>query len=268
MKLNGFCIKATFLMLIRSIKGFMKQISSNHTFQYFETIELSELMEKKLLSRFDRKYVIPIDKIESLLDLAKTEYQILKIGEKTEHQYISHYFDTQKYSLYLSHHNKRKVRFKLRTREYIDSQIRFAEIKLKEKNSLTQKFRLNIEQKQNGMKEIHHLMMLYTKELPELIKTISISYKRKTLIHKIIDQRITIDTDICFSENGIEKSMPNLAILEVKYSGAKQNSKTPFSHLIHKFECNFSKYCIGVALLHPDIKQNNFLFTLKKIIKI
>ena len=246
----------------------MTQFSDKNQNQIFETIELSEISENKLLSRFDRKFVIPTENIGPLMNMAVPEYHLLKIGEKTEHRYISTYFDTKEYSLYLKHHNKRKVRLKLRTREYVDSQIRFAEIKLKEKNGLTEKYRLNLEQNQSGEYEIHQLLDTYAQELSHLKKTISISYKRKTLIHKSMNQRITIDTDICFTENGVEKSIPNIAVIEIKYSGAKQNSKTPFSHLIHKFERNFSKYCIGVALLHPEIKQNNFLFTLKKIIHI
>ncbi len=234
----------------------------------FETLELSELPENQLLSRFDRKYLIPLSLIDSVLELAKSDYRLLKIGDKTEHRYISTYFDTADYNLYLKHHNKRKLRFKIRTREYLDSQIRFAELKIKGKNGQTEKYRKSLSIADSGENEITQLLISNAQEFGKMQPTIAISYTRKTLFHKNIDQRVTIDTNICFSENGIEKWIPNMAILEVKYSGAKQNSKTSFTQLIHKFERNFSKYCIGVALLHPEIKHNNFLFTLKKIIRL
>jgi hypothetical protein len=234
----------------------------------FETLGLSELPENQLLSRFDRKYLIPLSLIDSVLELAKSDYRLLKIGDKTEHRYISTYFDTADYNLYLKHHNKRKLRFKIRTREYLDSQIRFAELKIKGKNGQTEKYRKSLSIADSGENEITQLLISNAQEFGKMQPTIAISYTRKTLFHKNIDQRVTIDTKICFSENGIEKWIPNMAILEVKYSGAKQNSKTSFTQLIHKFERNFSKYCIGVALLHPEIKHNNFLFTLKKIIRL
>lgn len=242
--------------------------SNNFNNFIFETIDLSELPENALLSRFDRKYIIPTDKIEAVLELAKFDYRILKIGDRIEHRYNSSYFDTADYNLYLKHHNKRKVRFKIRLREYLDSQIRFAEIKIKGKNGLTEKFRKSLPPNETGEKEIQQLLISNAHELPNIRQSIAISYNRKTLFHKKLNQRITLDTNICFSENGIEKLIPNMAILEIKYSGAKQNSKTSFNQIIHKFERNFSKYCIGVALLHPEIKQNNFLFTLKKIIRL
>lgn len=244
----------------------MIDIDSSLLENQFDCIELSSLTNNKLLSRFDRKYIIPTDKLPEIFILASEDYQLLKIDNKIQHQYASTYYDTKDYELYLNHHNKRKVRFKVRIREYLDSQLKFAEIKIKGKNKITNKYRLPLDNTRNGEEELYQLIHSYTKKELEIQKTIGIHYKRITFFHRTINQRITIDTDICFSNNSEKKHLQNLAVLEIKYSGIKHQSKTPFSHLIHKFERNFSKYCIGIALLHPEIKHNNFLFTLKKII--
>lgn len=241
-------------------------IDSSYIENSFECIDLSSLTNNKLLSRFDRKYIIPSEKITDLLNLSINDYHVLKIDDKVQHQYTSTYYDTKDYELYLKHHNKRKVRFKVRLREYLDSHIKFAEIKLKGKNKITDKFRLPLDTEMQAEAALYQLIHRHTNETIEIERTIGVSYKRITLIHKTINQRITIDTDVCFSNNNEKKSLQDIAILEIKYSGIRHQSKTPFSHLIHKFERNFSKYCIGIAMLHPEIKHNNFLFTLKKII--
>ncbi len=244
----------------------MISLDSSFIENRFDCIELSNLTNNKLLSRFDRKYIIPTEKILELLTLASNNYLVLKIDNKVQHEYVSTYYDTKDYELYLKHHNGRKVRYKVRLREYIDSRLKFAEIKLKGKNKITNKFRKSIEFEKNGEEELYQLIHEHTNHNIEIQQSIGISYKRITLFHRTINQRVTIDTDICFYNSNEKIPLQNLAILEIKYSGIRHQSKTPFSHLIHKFEHNFSKYCIGIALLHPEIKHNNFLFTLKKII--
>lgn len=233
----------------------------------FQTIELSELKNTKLLSRFDRKYVVPIAYIDEILSIASSEYSLLSIENKVEQNYISNYFDTSEFSLYQKHHNKRIHRFKVRTREYIDSKMKFAEIKIKSKTGLTEKHRIEIEPTNFGTVEIKNLMSNYIKEQVNVIPQISIYYKRKTLVHKVNEQRITIDTDLTFFDKKTEIKIPHLAIIEIKYSGSIQHSKTPFTHIIKKHESNFSKYCIGMSLLHPNLKKNNFQHILKKTIK-
>jgi len=234
----------------------------------FQTIDLSELKNNKLLSRFDRKYVIPIDCIPEILSIAQNHYDLLSIENKVEQNYISNYFDTEEKILYQKHHNKRKNRFKVRTRDYVDSKIKFAEIKLKSKNNLTDKHRIQIDTNTDGLFEINKLIEKYI-EVPYTVKPqVSIYYKRKTLVNKTIEQRITIDTDLTFSNSESEINVPHLAIIEIKYAGSIQNSKTPFTHILKKHESNFSKYCIGMALLNPNLKKNNFQFILKKTINL
>ncbi len=234
----------------------------------FQTIDLSELKNNKLLSRFDRKYVIPIEYIPEILSIAQNHYDLLSIENKVEQNYISNYFDTEENTLYQKHHNKRKNRFKVRTRDYVDSKIKFAEIKLKSKNNLTDKHRIQIDTTNDGLFEINKLIEKYI-EVPYTVKPqVSIYYKRKTLVHKTNEQRITIDTDLTFSNSESEINVPHLAIIEIKYAGSIQNSKTPFTHILKKHESNFSKYCIGMALLNPNLKKNNFQFILKKTINL
>ncbi len=71
-----------------------------------------------------------------------------------------------------------------------------------------------------------------------------------------------------FSDN-TEKNIPHIIIAEVKQEKASGNSdfiKAIKKHHIRK--SGMSKYCVGMALLNKNIKQNNFKERILKINKL
>jgi hypothetical protein len=82
-------------------------------------------------------------------------------------------------------------------------------------------------------------------------------------------ERLTIDTDIAFEMGNRKASIPELVIIEVKRdenSGVSEVLRQ-LKHQLVRPE-SMSKYCLGVALLYPEMKSNNFKQKLLKIEKI
>ncbi len=72
------------------------------------------------------------------------------------------------------------------------------------------------------------------------------------------DRGLTLDIDLRFS--GCDTVLlPGIAVAEVKQAGNGRPSD--FMRVMrecHIRSSGFSKYCIGVSLLYPDVKHNNF----------
>ena len=99
----------------------------------FETISFQEMGEVKLMNRFDTKYILHINKLNSILEKASKSYFIFKVSGSTSRTYTTSYFDTPVFSMYLDHHNRRLNRFKIRKRIYTDTKEEFLEVKFKNK---------------------------------------------------------------------------------------------------------------------------------------
>jgi hypothetical protein len=95
------------------------------------------------------------------------------------------------------------------------------------------------------------------------------SFDRITLVDTFAGERLTIDTDIAFEMGDRKAGIPELVIIEVKRdenSGVSEVLRQ-LKHQLVRPE-SMSKYCLGVALLYPEMKSNNFKQKLLKIEKI
>ena len=84
-------------------------------------------------------------------------------------------------------------------------------------------------------------------------------YTRITLVSKQRAERVTLDLDLAFTRETDRAAMPGIVVAEVKYQGVRHASE--FARLMrehHVRETSFSKYCMGVSLLYPDVKHNRF----------
>ena len=90
--------------------------------EHLNTITLAELnAEAGLLTRMDRKYLVPPDDVQDILDILAPRAQVLQIDGLRNFQYASTYFDTPDLDSYLLAAHKRRRRFKIRTRSYDDA---------------------------------------------------------------------------------------------------------------------------------------------------
>ena len=94
------------------------------------TTTLAELNSAAgLLTRVDRKYLVPLTCAQNLVDGLAPHARILAIDERRRFSYTSTYFDTPGLEAFMLAARKRRRRFKVRTRTYLDSGLCFLEVK-------------------------------------------------------------------------------------------------------------------------------------------
>lgn len=236
----------------------------------FDAISLEQMDAVKLMDRTDKKFVFSIDLLPQILQSLQKEYCVLEIGSNRMSYYRSLYYDDAKLGFYFQHHNGWRNRVKIRHRSYVDSNLAFFEIKQKTNKGRTIKSRVEYasfpQQFEGDLEDfIKSKVALDAKELQA---SIWVNYKRITLVNKHQPERLTIDLNLQFEEERKSLSFPNLVIVEVKQD---KRNLSPFFSLAKNLkikEGSISKYCMGISLLRPDIKQNNFKRKLRQLMPL
>ncbi|MEV5448070.1 VTC domain-containing protein, partial [Streptomyces sp. NPDC052644] len=92
-------------------------------------IGLAELTERAALqTRFDRKYLLPLAELPGLLAGLDHTDQVLEIDGSRAFRYESIYFDTADLVSFRLTARRRRRRFKIRTRTYLDSGLCWLEV--------------------------------------------------------------------------------------------------------------------------------------------
>ena len=103
-----------------------------------QPITLDELNAVAALqTRVDRKYLVPRAALAKVLDQLGDDCNVLDFDGARDSLYESVYFDTPDLDSYLSAAHKRRRRFKIRTRAYLDTGVCFLEVKTAGGRSLT-----------------------------------------------------------------------------------------------------------------------------------
>ena len=236
----------------------------------FESVTLKQLDSVELQNRIDTKYILTKKQLLQLLEGIRENQYVLEIEGNRVFNYQTIYFDTQDFQFFKDHHNGCVNRVKVRSREYIESHLCFYEIKRKRYGTRTDKQRKRIQDIYHNVPKEDYDLIQYKRLLGRPIeKKLTNNFKRITLTNKKFTERITIDLEISFTNGILEKSLPNVVVIEVK-----QGKTDVFSNTIQVLkqlrvhESSFSKYVIGVALLEPQIKYNNFKPILLKVDKL
>ena len=241
-----------------------------NTINQFNSISLKEMDGVKLLNRVDTKFVCSIVKLSDILKDLTEKYRILEINNQRIMSYRTKYYDTADFKMYNEHQNGKLNRYKVREREYIDSELNFLEIKFKNNKSRTLKTRIVRSEKQKWFTndEVDFLDCKSPFSSDELELKLYTTFQRITLTNQI--ERVTIDFGLEFKNgNGNRGNIPFLAIIEVKQSKFSFNSdviKVLKKHQVRP--CGFSKYCIGTAIIYPNLKSNIFKSKLLLINKL
>lgn len=228
----------------------------------FSPITLAEMDAVKLMNRIDTKYIVSANRLVDLLEEAKEKYRILEIDGCRELLYRTTYFDTKDSKMYNAHQNGKLNRYKIRTREYVVSGIHFLEVKFKNNKGRTVKNRVKRSEGALSFKdsEAGFLEEASPFSVDDLRPKLWNKFIRLTLVHHQAQERITIDFNLSFNnEEGKELVLPKLSIIEVKQ--AKYTADSDFLQILKKngiYEKRISKYCVGSALLYPELKHNRF----------
>lgn len=225
----------------------------------FSPIGLKEMDSISLQDRLDTKFILPEEMLLPILESIQKEYQVLTIDGNRINHYRTIYFDTPDFYLFNLHVNGNAERYKVRSREYLDSGQTFFEVKYKTRKDRTIKNRKPTSQAITKMDvEVKKwLKKTCPLESTNLEAKIWNTFSRITLASIEHGERATIDFDILFSNGDNEKRLDGIAIIEIKSDRQIKNSplrKELFSRRI--LPNGFSKYCIGTALLYTGVKKN------------
>jgi len=229
--------------------------------QPFRKVTLTDLDKVKLMNRTDVKFCLHITQLPAVLKAIQSEYLLLEINNETIFKYDNTYFDTADDQMFLCHHNGRSNRYKVRVRNYVESNLNFLEIKLKNNKGRTIKERVVKQEFRpeftNG--EIDFLEQVTPFTGPQLVPKVESFFNRFTMVNNQFTERVTIDICPGFRNSDKEIILDNLVIIEIKQN--KSNDQALITRVLRSQKIRrqgFSKYCIGRSLLEENIKKNNF----------
>ena len=246
----------------------MNDLSS--TLGCFLPISLEEMDHVKLLDRIDTKYVLSEDVLPQYLNSIANQYNVLVIGKESLHPYETLYFDTPGLDLYKMHHNGKRNRYKLRCRKYVNSGIVYFEIKSKTNTNRTVKKRMLLDEISETLNEPlnKYINTHTTDDNKGYIPVLRVFFDRLTFVNKNANERLTVDLNLRYRSDGVEKKVDNIVIVEVKQ---EKHTVSPFRELMkgfHKKEFYLSKYCLGISSLNLEIKRNRFKQKINTLTKL
>ncbi|WNB85623.1 polyphosphate polymerase domain-containing protein [Cellulomonas sp. ATA003] len=263
---------------------------------------LDELTDRAaLLTRVDRKYVLPLADVHRLLAelgdrRSHRAARVLEIDGARAFGYASVYFDTPDLLSYRLAAHRRPVRWKIRTRTYVDSQQCWLEVKTRDRRGRTVKHRrahdpaASTRLTEDGAlfadAVLGELGMQDAQQLTSrLAPTLVTHYNRSTLLLLDDDTRVTLDTDlVCTDSAGADGAGPSgaaqggtterrpesrslrlagRAVVETKTLGRPSVADRALWSLGHR-PVAVSKFATGLAALHPDLPATRWRPVLRR----
>ncbi len=227
----------------------------------FSPIALEQLGKASLMDRLETKYIFHRDHILDFLPELESHYRILEIRGQRICSYRTEYYDTADFHFFQQHHKGSGRRWKIRQRTYLDTQANFLEVKYKDNRKRTKKCRIqtefNLDHNLNNKNSF--LSANAPCSLAELDPKLEVWYTRTTFVKNDGLERVTLDSQLNYSNGIFGRDLEGLMIAEIKQ--ATFNPTSPFMAQIKMGgirPSSFSKYCIGISLLYPEIKHNRF----------
>jgi hypothetical protein len=235
---------------------------------HIKPISLEEMDKVALMNRVDWKFILSFDDLIGIIPMLQKEYRILTIGGQNIFTYKTVYYDTPGLNMFTDHHNGKLNRYKIRLREYVESNLEFLEIKFKDNKGKT--FKKRIESQNLQSKPAHQLIKEFTPYDPAMLdRKITTLFNRCTLVDNRLTSRITIDFNLRFAADKHNVKLDRLVIIEIKQD--KQSTHSNIYSLLKEKAirpCSISKYCLGLTMMNSLPKSNVFKETIRKINKI
>lgn len=215
-----------------------------------------------LQTRIDRKYVVPPALFGSLVAALGGRMAVLEIDGVRDFRYESVYFDTPALDSYRGAAHGRRRRFKVRTRGYLDAGMCVLEVKTRSGRGETVKHRMPYSPADRARLTAEGLAFVAEHaglDAPErLSPVLTTSYRRRTLVDLAGGSRLTCDAGLaCTSVDGRSAALAGRLLVETKSPGPP----TGPDRFLWQAGCRpatFSKFCVGLAALHPDLPANRW----------
>jgi VTC domain len=220
----------------------------------FRPISLPDLDASVALRvRSDAKHVIDLATIHTLLDRLAPTHTALEIDGRRAFAYDSVYFDGPALESARAHVQRRRRRFKCRSRLYLDTQACAFELKVKGGRGETIKHRIPYAAGDHGTVTPAARAFLgeHLGALPHLAPTLHTRYTRITLAGP--GERVTIDLDLSF---GAARLRAGWAIVETKSARGAGLADRVLRELGSR-PTSLSKYLIGAGMTRMAAPPND-----------
>ena len=240
---------------------------TTHVVDDLQPVTLDEVLTVAgLQARRDRKYLLPAGQVADVLLDAAAEVDRLRaldIDGRRQFRYESLYFDTDDHISYLGAAHRRPQRFKVRTRTYLDTSTSMLEVKVRSPRGATVKHRHPYQMADRDRLTADGRAFVASIEpvgevVDGLRPALRTTYRRATVLCGDGAARATIDSALEWrSPAGAGTTLPGLALIETKTSGAPcALDRVLWRHGVRP--TTISKYCTGLAALHPELPANKW----------
>ena len=231
------------------------------------TLSLAEILaEAPALTRIDRKYVVPVDLAQEMLASLYPAWGVLSLdGRRTTH-YRSTYFDSADLDTARAHVQRRRRRWKARSRLYVEDRLCRMEVKAKDGRGHTVKSVVDSTADRYGcLSHVERDFVTSTLrnhairvDVHRLMPSMEVSYERMTLARTDhLPARMTIDWGVACALAD-ERMWIDEGHVLVETKGDLQPSDA--DRLLATLGVRprpFSKYAAAASLLRSDIADND-----------
>ncbi|MEV7233520.1 polyphosphate polymerase domain-containing protein [Streptomyces sp. NPDC051020] len=218
-----------------------------------------------LQHRTDRKYLLPLEAAHLFVDRLADSHRVLDLAGRRTTNYLSTYFDTPQLGAWRAHIQRRRHRWKVRTRLYAEDGLCRAEVKTKDGRGATVKHALTIPAPAYGQLDAPAAEfvddVLRHAGIPVQAAALSpaaeIRYVRAALADLHHGTRVTLDGILtCHRGDRTAGLDPGHVLVETK-GGLRP---APADRLLLRLGArpvSLSKYIVGQSLLTPGLPDND-----------
>ena len=229
------------------------------------TITLAEVLDAApATTRVDRTYLVRRSVAETFLESAPESLRVLTIDGRAATSYRSTYFDTPDLMTCRAHVQRRRRRWKARSRLYVEDGLCRLELKVRDGSGLTRKYFHPADVAEHGQvssaSDAFFRGLLLELGLPAasaLEASVEIEYRRATLADPDTGARVTIDFGVSGTRHGHSVRVdPSCLIVETKGAQTSGAADRLLARLGVR-QVSFSKYAATASLLDPRIPDND-----------
>jgi hypothetical protein len=224
-----------------------------------------------LARRVDRKYLVPVGDAARLVRALADSHHVLEIAGRRCTTYRSTYLDTGELRLCRDHLQGRRLRWKARSRLYLEDGLCRFEVKVRGARGETVKHSVDLDPSAYGGFGPTERAFIGTAlggdhpAVPQLRPVLEIGYTRGTLVDLHAGTRLTIDHGVAGRPTdaatpvlaaGTVAVDPGLVIVETKSGLRPGPGDRLLAGLGHR-PLPLSKYATSAALLAPGIPDNH-----------
>jgi hypothetical protein len=218
-----------------------------------------------LQHRVDRKYLVPLPSARLLVASLAETHRVLDLGGRRTTGYHSMYFDTSDLGAWRAHIQRRRHRWKVRTRLYVEDGLCRVEVKTKDGRGATVKHALTARAEDYGRLDTQSTEFVdsvlersgVAVRAADLSPAGEVRYTRAALADLEAGTRVTLDGLLTCHRDGRAAALDHHLVLVETKGGTRQ---APADRLLVRLgvrPVSLSKYIVGQSLLTPGLPDND-----------